>query len=153
MISGSKCRLDIKVLDKADYYAEAEPISTLQSNSNNHTSDLTTTSQNNLPSTKLSKLKYNTSLFSSKVSSIHFTYGPYPLPPGYVPQNWFSSFITINTPADEAQFESYPKHKAITKKAMDAGVFIKLDTIITFRYGLLVTLVDENGISKLGSFF
>eukprot|EP00842_Homolaphlyctis_polyrhiza_P005359 jgi/Hompol1/5824/HPOL_004729-RA len=67
--------------------------------------------------------------FSMRLKSVHLTYGPYPSPPDYVAQDWFS-FIRLMIPAIDSEFESHPRQKEILKAAEDDGVYIRANVVI-----------------------
>lgn len=61
------------------------------------------------------------------VSGMHFTYGPYPAPTsGYVAQQWWS-LIELVIPEEDSTFVSHPRQKEIMQRAMDDGVYFKVD--------------------------
>lgn len=59
----------------------------------------------------------------TRLTSLHFHYGPYPIPPTYKLQTWGS--MTLAIPPTDAEFISYPHQRRVLAHAQDAGVFIR----------------------------
>ncbi|RKO99892.1 hypothetical protein CXG81DRAFT_27370 [Caulochytrium protostelioides] len=60
------------------------------------------------------------------LTGLKFTYGPYPVPPGYIAQDWYT-LITLVLPATEAAFGSYARQQALMQAAMEDGVYMRVD--------------------------
>jgi hypothetical protein len=63
------------------------------------------------------------------INSFHFTYGPFPIPPDYVAQDWFE-FITIMLPKEDSVFESHPRQNELLSKAEDQGCHFRVNTTV-----------------------
>ncbi|KAI8892810.1 hypothetical protein BC833DRAFT_610595 [Globomyces pollinis-pini] len=63
-----------------------------------------------------------------RLRGVHFTYGPYPVPSNYCPQEW--DYITIMVPEEDAQFTSYKKNHQLLKEAMDQGCYFRIKATI-----------------------
>ncbi|KAJ3210964.1 hypothetical protein HDU67_004862, partial [Dinochytrium kinnereticum] len=74
-----------------------------------------------------------------KVSSLYFTYGPYPVPEGYVAQSWLGLF-TIMIPREDAQFISHPHQKRVLRAAEEDGVYFKVRCHVDAR--IVMTVID-----------
>ncbi|KAJ3112776.1 hypothetical protein HDU96_004191 [Phlyctochytrium bullatum] len=74
------------------------------------------------------------------VKSLYFTYGPYPVPPGYISQAWLGLF-TIVIPEEDAHFVSHPRQKRVLRAAEDDGCYFtvrcRIPQTVYFR------IVDE----------
>ncbi|KAJ3083090.1 hypothetical protein HK102_001265 [Quaeritorhiza haematococci] len=77
-----------------------------------------------------------------RVTGVNFTYGPYPPPPDHVVQNWWN-FVNLVIPKEDSFFKSYPDQKRVMQRAMDEGVYIKVDTVLEAHVEFV--LWDENG--------
>ncbi|KAI9090945.1 hypothetical protein DFS34DRAFT_335315 [Phlyctochytrium arcticum] len=64
------------------------------------------------------------------VSGLHFTYGPYPAPAGYIAQQWWS-LIELVMPKEDNTFTSHPRQKEVMQRAMDDGVYFRVDVRAT----------------------
>ncbi|TPX56653.1 hypothetical protein PhCBS80983_g04391 [Powellomyces hirtus] len=72
------------------------------------------------------------------VTGTHFTYGPYPAPQGYIAQQWWS-LIELIIPEEDGVFTSHPRQKEIMQRAMDDGVFFKVDVRVDCDLESIVT--------------
>ncbi|KAJ3199763.1 hypothetical protein HK099_003023, partial [Clydaea vesicula] len=89
------------------------------------------------------KTEDNIPEFNTRLVQVLCTYGAYPIPPGYVAQVWPT--YTLVVPEEELLFKSYDYQKKLQKIAMDEGVYIKVDTQLTFTNGVEFILRDKNG--------
>ncbi|KAJ3181367.1 hypothetical protein HDU85_003681 [Gaertneriomyces sp. JEL0708] len=78
------------------------------------------------------------------VTGLHFTYGPYPAPSDYVIQKWWT-LISLVIPSSSSHFISYPHQKEVMQKAMDDGVYFKIDTRVSLDVEFCIT-DDVSGI-------
>jgi hypothetical protein len=69
------------------------------------------------------------SVSGMKINGMHFTYGPFPPPEGYIGQEWFD-LITIMLPKEDAVFESHPRQKQLMERAEGEGCHIRIDTTV-----------------------
>ncbi|KAJ3022738.1 hypothetical protein HKX48_005365 [Thoreauomyces humboldtii] len=72
------------------------------------------------------------------VTGTHFTYGPYPVPAGYVGQQWWS-LIELVIPREDEVFTSHPRQQQIMRRAMDDGVYFKVDVRCDLDVEFVVT--------------
>ncbi|KAJ3158436.1 hypothetical protein HDU86_002905 [Geranomyces michiganensis] len=72
------------------------------------------------------------------VTGMHFTYGPYPAPAGYVAQQWWS-LIELVIPEEDGIFTSHPRQKEVMQRAADDGVFFKVDTRVACDIEMIVS--------------
>ncbi|TPX67246.1 hypothetical protein SpCBS45565_g03932 [Spizellomyces sp. 'palustris'] len=78
------------------------------------------------------------------VTGLHFTYGPYPAPTsGYVAQQWWS-LIELVIPEEDSTFSSHPRQKEIMQRAMDDGVYFKVDVRVDLDVEFVVTDVKSD---------
>ncbi|TPX43730.1 hypothetical protein SeLEV6574_g04892 [Synchytrium endobioticum] len=57
--------------------------------------------------------------------STHLTYGPYPIPDGYVRQHWWD-LMTLVVPQEEATFTTQQKQREILNRCIDQGTYIRV---------------------------
>ncbi|KAJ3307599.1 hypothetical protein HDU76_004512 [Blyttiomyces sp. JEL0837] len=78
-----------------------------------------------------------------RITSLYFTYGPYPAPETYVHQEWLNMLCLV-IPEQDSEFISHPHQKKVMNKAMDDGVFIKIRTHVDVDMEFVVS--DQNDI-------
>lgn len=81
------------------------------------------------------------------VTGAHLYYGPFPVPEGYVAQNWLG-FLTLIIPGEYSNFENHTRQKELLKSASDEGVYFRIDTIIETDIEIIVT-DDSTGLPVL----
>ncbi|KAJ3416599.1 hypothetical protein HDV05_000881 [Chytridiales sp. JEL 0842] len=79
-----------------------------------------------------------------RITSFHFTYGPYPPPPTHVPQTWVN-MLTLLLPREDSLFVSQPRQKQLLKKAESEGCYMNIDVQVS-GMDLEFVVKDENGI-------
>lgn len=79
---------------------------------------------------------------SITITNIHCTYGPYPVPDGYVAQDW--GVMTLVIPKEEAEFKNYVHQKQLEKTAQTQGVYITIDTRVEMPLVFKVDCGNKN---------
>ncbi|KAI8825286.1 uncharacterized protein EV422DRAFT_518241 [Fimicolochytrium jonesii] len=65
-----------------------------------------------------------------EVTSVHFTYGPYPPPSTHTTQDW-SRVLRVVVPHADGVFTTHARQKMVLEAAMRAGVYIHVDVGVT----------------------
>ncbi|KAJ3020447.1 hypothetical protein HKX48_000786 [Thoreauomyces humboldtii] len=79
------------------------------------------------------------------VTGTHFTYGPYPVPAGYVCQKWWS-LIELVVPEEDQVFTSHVRQKEVMQRAMDDGVIFKIDVRVDVDLDFVLTEADTGKV-------
>ena len=63
---------------------------------------------------------------------VHLTFGPFPPPPDYVIQHWWS-ILSLVVPKEDSEFISHLQQKRVLKEAQEQGIFMRLNVRIMNR--------------------
>ncbi len=77
------------------------------------------------------------------LDGFYFTYGPFPVPDGYLNQDWLD-FITYVVPKEDAEFQSQPRQQEVAKNAEKAGCYIRIDTVVDCDLEFVVKNLSGN---------
>lgn len=73
---------------------------------------------------------------------MHIQYGPSPVPEeGYTLQEW-AGFITLAIKNKDAEYQDYHRQKVIEQSALDAGLFLRIDTRVLFDKPVEFSITD-----------
>jgi hypothetical protein len=88
-------------------------------------------------------VSYNNPTISKIIPTrVHIQYGPSPVPEkGYTLQQW-AGFITLAITDKDAEYQDYHRQKVIEQSALDAGIFLRIDTRVLFKTPLEFSITD-----------
>ncbi|KAJ3394674.1 hypothetical protein HDU92_006662 [Lobulomyces angularis] len=81
--------------------------------------------------------------FDIQITEISFIYGPHPIPPNYVVQNWPIHKLII--PQSDKVGKNHQHQEQIFRNAMNEGCCIKIYTRVTFKQNLQFIVKDGAG--------